>query len=476
MNRRSRRALAASLLIVLFVAVSAAWAGQPKARNIILMISDGCGYNSVAAAGYYQYGQLGKQPYDSFPARFACTTYALKADGNPQGYDPVRMWADFDYARSCPRTDSAAAATALMTGAKTVGGRICTDISDKPLTTIGQLGDAAGKSTGTVTTVQFSDATPACVWAHNRSRSNTADIAKEMVCQSGLDVIMGAGHPDFDNDGKSSARKSFQAVGGDETWADITDSDGANGFTLVQTKAEFQALATGTKALPKKVLGVAQVRDALQCNRDGKDMGRLNDNVPDLATMAKGAINVLSQDKDGFFVMIEGGAIDKASHSNNLPRMIEEEVDFNKAVEAVVQWVEQKSNWNETLLIVTADHETGMLWGAGTFDDMNGDGKYTPGTDAFKTWAPVRDAGVGVVPGCQYCSGDHTNFPVPLYAKGPGSELFATLVDGKDPVYGPYVDDTDVFTVMDSALTGKGAGRSGPSTAAASAPVAAGAN
>ena len=89
----------------------------------------------------------------------------------------------------------------------------------------------------------------------------------------------------------------------------------------------------------------------------------LNRNVPTLATMSKAAINCLDNNPKGFYLMIEGGAVDWANHANQPDRMIEEQIDFVEAVEAVVAWIESHGGWDETLLILTADHECGLLWG-----------------------------------------------------------------------------------------------------------------
>jgi len=159
--------------------------------------------------------------------------------------------------------------------------------------------------------------------------------------------------------------------------------------------------------------------------------------VPSLETMTQGALNVLSADPDGFFVMIEGGAVDWANHSNDMGRMIEEQIDFNDSVQAVVDWVSANSSWDDTLLIVTADHETGYLWG--------------PGSGTPATFNPIVDNGAGNLPGYQYNSGGHTNSLVPLYAIGNGSGLFYGVAVGSDSVRGPYVDNTDIFDVMKTA-------------------------
>src|SRR5699024_6999886 len=118
-----------------------------------------------------------------------------------------------------------------------------------------------------------------------------------------------------------------------------------------------------------KVFGLAQVATTLQQGRGGDSEGKLpgevafNENVPDLPTMSEGALEVLGQNEDGFHLMIEGGAIDWTGHANETTRNIEETQDFNAAVESVVDWIETNSSWDETLLVVTADHETGYLGG-----------------------------------------------------------------------------------------------------------------
>jgi alkaline phosphatase len=159
--------------------------------------------------------------------------------------------------------------------------------------------------------------------------------------------------------------------------------------------------------------------------------------------MTRGAINVLSRNPNGFFLLVEGGAVDWANHANHMARMIEEQVDFTHAIEAVVQWVDAHSNWDETLLIVTADHETGDLWGpdSGPTSDM-----------LHFPWDPIQNNGKGKMPGYRYHSTGHAGSLVPLFARGRGAELFARLVDGQDPMYGPYVDNTDVFKVMNASL------------------------
>jgi alkaline phosphatase len=167
----------------------------------------------------------------------------------------------------------------------------------------------------------------------------------------------------------------------------------------------------------------------------------MNANVPDLPTMTKGALNVLDANRKGFFLMIEGGAVDWAGHANQPGRTIEEQIDFNKAVEAVVRWVHRNSDWDETLVIVTGDHETGYLTGPGS-------GQFASGP----LWTPLANNGIGMLPGMQFNSGDHTNALIPLYAKGSAARHLRSASRGMDPVRGAYMDNTDIAKIAFSTM------------------------
>ncbi|MEL6424952.1 MAG: alkaline phosphatase, partial [Pseudomonadota bacterium] len=494
-----------------------AFAQATGAKNVILMVSDGIGFNGWLAADYYQ-GLMGQQSYQvtrpdgTEPVVYGLDHHALNlvdgigrllpsgedvrlaAGALAQGYDPSTRWTrfentmrnDFDPVgeRYTSYTDSAAAGTALMTGRKTSNGRVNLDWSgEEELRTIAQIAMDQGKAAGAVASVMVSHATPAAVIAHNISRNNYVEIFNEMV-GSDLDVIMGAGHPFYDNSGneiEAADEEAFRFVGGSETLTALTSEEGLNGFTFVDAKADFEALASGEN-LPERVVGIARAGSTLQATREGLPAAdtpsgmAYNPVVPDLATMSLGALNVLNQDEDGFFVMIEGGAVDWMGHGNNMPRFIEEQIDFNLAVDAVVDWVETNSSWDETLLIVTSDHECGGIWGAGTW--TNGEGgdvaanfseealiaaRFDPTEDVFNDYFAVQDRGAGNMPGYQWASRNHTNELVPLWAMGPGADLFAeftrTDIDAAElwgDQYdwdGDFIDNTAVFTVMYDALS-----------------------
>ncbi len=454
----TRRKLRLELGLALAVLTVAQPAAAELARNVILMVADGAGFGTFAATSYYQYGALGTQPYEQ-PGwvRYACTSYALTLSTAPSGtgiqdpnllYDPARAWDGLDaycWLQSTA-TDSAAAATALAAGIKTYNSAINWNDFNQPLTgqTIAEYAKAAGKAVGTISSVPWSHATPACLGgAHNVSRSNYVAIANEMLNAPYLDVIMGAGNPDYDNNGNYTPGGQTKYVGGATTWSQLKAGTHPAGWTLVQSKAAFEALTSGPT--PQKVVGVAQVATTLQQARSGYGPDDVpysdpfNPNVPTLELMTRAALNVLDDDLDGFFLHIEGGAVDWANHAGQGARMIEEQIDFNHSVAAVIDWVETHSDWSETLLIVTADHETGLLWG--------------PDSDELP-FQDLTNNGPGLMPGMLYNSGGHTNSLVPLFARGVGSELLAGLVDGYDEAafahwgVGHYLDNTDLFTLM----------------------------
>ncbi|MHC4713772.1 MAG: alkaline phosphatase [Planctomycetota bacterium] len=451
---------ALSALAFLFSAGVAAGQGEAdeaaprakvKAKNVIVMISDGRGYGHVDAASVYRHGRTGALNYQKFPVAFAMSTYPVGG-----GYDPEKARRDFDYVKS-GATDSAAAATALATGRKSYAGAIGTVGSKEASRPVGNVIEAAeklGKASGVVTSSFFSDATPACFVTHNADRSQLETIARRMILESAVDVIMGCGHPHYDRSSEPFEEpESFKFVGGEETWKALkagsvggdADGDGEpDPWRLVETREEFRARGSGPT--PKRLCGVPQVEVTLQQKRKGDNLADpyvvpLTERVPTLAEMTRAALNVLDNDEDGFLLMVEGGAVDTASHRNQSGRMIEEELDFVDAVDAVVQWVETNSSWEETLLIVTGDHETGYLTGPGS-------GKSEEGEDSPPVWNPIENRGKGALPGMQWNSTSHTNSLIPLYARGAGSELLERYADETDPVRGRYIDNAEVGKVI----------------------------
>jgi alkaline phosphatase len=439
--------LSALLLIVLAAAARplGAWAQEPPGpvaspRNVILMIADGCGYNHIVAHSLYQHGATNDPVLDSLPYRFAQSTYPA----NGHGYDPTH-WErhDFAYPTLYP-TDSAASGTALATGVKTHNGIVGMG-PDRTTVLVNAVerAESTGRSTGVVTSVYFADATPAAFVAHSSSRTAYSAIAQQILLTSALDVLMGCGHPLYDAAGQACVA-NYDLIGGESTWAALNagtagadaDADGeADPWHLIETRAAFQALMTGDT--PSRVCGIPQVARTLQQKRPGDALAApyavpLLESVPSLREMALGALNVLDADRDGFFLMIEGGAVDWASHAHQTGRMLEEMADFVSSVAAVTDWVDTHSSWRETLLVVTADHETGYVWGPGS----------NPG------WLDLHNNGAGAVPGLMWNTDSHTNSLVPLFARGNGAHVLAALADQNDPVRGAYLDNAELGALL----------------------------
>lgn len=435
-----KKSLLAGATAGLLAASLGAATAAPK--NVILMITDGRSFASMEAAAYYR----GSAPVYQGRGwtKMAMSTYSANnnANTNPMGYDPARAWIsdgkggfkpNQDYLKS-NATDSASGISAITTGVKIKDGQINMSTDGKPLTNIAAMFTKDGRAAGAITTVPWTHATPAGAGAHNVSRNNYLEIATEMLHDSGLNVIMGGGNPFYDNNGRRISQPKYSYVG-EEDWSKLLN--GSLGFTLIQRRQDFVALASNPNP-PSRVVGTFEAASTAQQGRGKYTADEVvgavpfNTNTPTLSEMALGALNVLNKNDKGFFLLIEGGAIDWGAHANQLSRMIEEHLDFDTAVDTVSKWVERNSSWKDTLIVITSDHGNGMPTGP------NGETR------------PVNN-GKGNMPGLKWNTGGHTNELVPLYARGSGAELLPWFIRGADPVRGKYVDNTDVFRVMQIA-------------------------
>lgn len=457
MNRAATGVLAAA--VVAGATVAPAYADQAgktdpaeqNPKNVIVMIGDGMGYNHVVNTNLYETGQSqfitsGEagdvtehegdpvQVYENFNL-MGMSTHSVNSLEAGKEYDSEGAWGDFDWTKDTP-TDSAAAGSAMATGTKINNGALNVDPEGNELTTVSELAHDTGRAAGVVSSVQFSHATPASYAVANESRNNYHQIGADMVDAEHLDVVMGAGHPMYTDSGEQRDA-SYDHIS-EDTFSSV--SNGETEWDYMESKDEFEALANGETSTDK-VFGLAQAATTLQQARGGDSAATLpgevpfNDNVPDLSTMSEGALNVLGEDEDGFHLMVEGGAIDWTGHANETTRNIEETQDFNAAVDSVVDWVETNSSWEETLLVVTADHETGYLGGAEDdpeFTEMHGN--------------------AGELPTVGWSSGNHTNHLVPYFFKGAGSEALRNSTVGTDQVRGEYIDNVTLANLIKKDL------------------------
>lgn len=451
LRRTSTGVLSLAVLAGATIAPAYADTDTQSPKNVIVMIGDGMGYNHVANTNLFETGQSqyitsgepgdvtehdgeAVQVYEDFN-HLGMSTHSLDTIDAGQEYDSAGAWGDFDWAKDTP-TDSAAAGTAMATGTKVNNGALNVDPEGNELKTLSELAHETGRAAGVVSSVQYSHATPASYAVANPDRNAYQEIGASMIDAEYMDVVMGAGHPMYNDDGEEQSA-SYDYIS-EESYSAVSSGD--TDWDYMDSKDEFEALANGDVS-SDKVFGLAPVATTLQQNRSGDSEGALpgdvpfNETVPSLDTMSEGALNVLGQDEDGFHLMIEGGAIDWTGHANQTTRNIEETQDFNAAVESVVDWVETNSSWDETLLVVTADHETGYLGGAD--DDPN----FTEMT-----------GNAGELPTVGWSSGDHTNHLVPYFFKGAGSDAIMNSAVGSDDVRGDYIDNVTVANLFKDEL------------------------
>lgn len=241
-------------------------------------------------------------------------------------------------------TDSAAGGTAIACGCKTKNGQLGITAEGTPVDSLAVQMHRAGKSTGLVVTKSITDATPAAFYAHVKSRRQTADIAQALV-QSDFEVVVGGGSADFSAEQLAALEKKCQM---------------------------FELAAPGS------------------CVEAAKRPGWL-------ASRVQNALDVLSKDKDGFFLMVEGSKIDIEGHVNSLTGVVQETQDFDQAVGVVLRWMQKHP---DTLLVVTADHQTGGL------SILGGDKEKGEVKGHFSTYL-------------------HNGIAVPVYAAGAGAAAFA---------------------------------------------------
>ncbi len=451
-------------LLTVFISFICPFSEAQNPKNIILFIGDGMGYNQIQACNYY-YG-VKKQKYQKFDVKLWVSTY-------PYGwfYNTDSVWSDNGFLFLTKKyTDSAPAATAMATGHKTNDAVIGLDSSNS-IPANGNIAEYAKKyekSVGIITTVPFDHATPAAFASYTKSRNNFFDIAYQMLVKSRVDVIRGSGNPEWDDKGNKNdtickyyfPHDLWNAVKNDSVnlpyWGTYMPLQSCDDDTipdpwfLIQKKQEFKDLAEG-RLSKKRILGIQQVCETLRYDSTGDN--KKSDILPSLSLMSIAALNVLKGNNKGFLMIVEGGIIDWACHSGNKYGMIKEVNGLNNAVDSVLKWLKKENLLKETLIIVTADHETGFLTGA-DFDK-------TKPLDLKSLSLKGKGKGKGNIPDMKFNSqvsekssfNTHTNQLVPIYAKGPGSKLFYNYANEKDKVRGKYLQNNEIGLAIFKLLT-----------------------
>lgn len=322
---------------------------QPKKpKNIILMIGDGMGLTHVHAALTAKNNNLNI-------AR--CRYIGL-----------VKTYSSDNYI-----TDSGASGTAIATGVKTKNGAIGVDTSGVAQQSILEIAEEHGKATGLVATCFITHATPAAFIAHNPDRHDYENIALDFL-KTDIDVFIGGG-------------KNHFMVRSDSL--NLIDSLSIRNYQIVYDLISLENINSG------KIAGLLYEEHPPPLSQGRPDM---------LEKASLKAIEILNQEKDGFFLMIESSQIDWAGHANNTDYLIEETVEFDNTVGKVLDFAEKNG---ETLVIITADHETG---GFSIIDGNYETGEVTGG----------------------FSSPNHTGIMVPLYAYGPDAEEFIGIYENTE--------------------------------------------
>jgi alkaline phosphatase len=327
---------------------------EPKVKNVIFMIGDGMGLAHVAGTIINQ----GYEPLNLERAQYIGLAKTYSANNRV--------------------TDSAAAGTALATGTKTYNGAIGVDANKQPVESILEKAEENGLATGLVATYSVTNATPAAFIAHVESR-NMAEKIAEFYLQTEVDVFLGGGSEFFTK--RSDGR-------------DLTTELRDKGYTIVDNLDDILAFEG----------------DKLGALLSSNSMPRMIEGRGDYLPQATGkALEILKKNSSkGFFIMVEGSQIDSGGHKKDASIVFTETVDFDKAVGVAFDFADRNPG---TLVVVTADHETGGF-------------SIPSGKPDFS----LPDQGVNY----EFSTGGHTGIFVPIYAYGTGAANFSQVMENID--------------------------------------------
>ncbi len=336
--------------------------------NIIFLIGDGMGLSAVSSTVYYgdQVSEFGR-------------------------FKQIGLINTSSFSHKV--TDSAASGTAMAAGKKTYNGAIGVDTAKIPIKNIAEVVADLGWNTGVIATSSITHATPASFYAHVEQRGMEEEIADQLL-DSEIDFFAGGGIDFFNSRSEET---------------DLYKKAEENGFVIDTTVlAEAGSLLSGFK------YGFLLSKGGMPPALRGRD-----DFLPNATALA---IEHLSMQNQGFFLMVEGSQIDWAGHANNVEYLVSETLDFEKAIAVAMDFAEKDGH---TLVVVTADHETGgFTLSAGQEGAMGG--------SDYKNIEPT------------FSTGTHSATLIPVFAFGPGSEEFKGIYQ-----------NTEIFHKMEAAISPK---------------------
>lgn len=452
-----KRTLIAALLAATFTPQAYA-AGE--AKNIIFFLGDGMGPTTVTAARIYKYQEEGQLNLEKFERTARIKTYSNDAQTTDSAPSMAAYMTGIKANNEVISMSADTVATAVTSGTTipyTNTTSACSTTNGSAVTTILELAKANGKSVGAISTTELTHATPAATFSHICNRNAQYDIAAQLVpggtgfnsaLGTGVDVLMGGGRNQFtpydvttNNKGRADGRNLLTELG--------------SGYTVAATKAEMVAAPnTG------KFIGLYSSTGQMEYELDrvahvaaGTGLGATQ---PSLAEMTSKAIDILSQNTSGYFLMVEGGRIDHALHGTNAKRVLEDTIAFDDAIKVALDKVKLTDpTLANTLIVVTADHDHTMTFngyvkrgnpilGISTGIDGNpildkngatsttlvfGNGPNRPATRTTLSSATVTADNYKQETGVRLSSETHGGGDVALYATGAGAKIFKGTLD-----------------------------------------------
>lgn len=360
-----KKIISIGMMIFIFLVINSSVFGQQRPKNVIIMIGDGMGLSQIYAAMVANNNHLALEDctYSGFSKTYSANRFT---------------------------TDSGAGGTAIACGIKTKNGMIGMGPDSVKATSILEISEQNQLSTGIVVACAVTHATPASFIAHQVDRDMYEEIAADFL-KTDIDVFIGGGRQYFEK------RKDKRNL--------LNELKNKN-YQLAYTLEEVKKIKSG------KLAGLLYEDHPFSMPERG--------NMLPEATMA--AIDILDNNPKGFFLMVEGSQIDWAAHDNNTKQIIKEMLDFDQTIQQVLNYAKEKGN---TLVIITADHETGGMTLL--------DGKF--GSDSLKA---------------EFSTKNHSGVPVPVFAFGPGAENFTGFMENTD--FKPKIEKLLNLKDNDSAI------------------------
>ncbi|MET0265061.1 MAG: alkaline phosphatase [Duganella sp.] len=419
--------IAASLALGITAAFAQPAYAAGEAKNIIFFLGDGMGPTTITAARIYKYGEDGSLTMDTLERTARIKTFSADAQ----------------------TTDSAPSMAAYMTGVKmnnevismspetvatnpgrdangNLGVNNCAANNGTIAPTILELAKARGKAVGTITTTELTHATPATAWSHICNRNAQYHIAAQLVpggagfnsaLGDGVDVLMGGGRNHFTPYGAGNTT-------GRADGRNLLTELAAKGYTVAANKTEMNA-ATG-----KKFIGLYSSRSHLEYELDRTATPPLGEGAsqPSLAEMTVKAMDLLAQNTNGYFLMVEGGRIDHALHGTNAKRALTDTIAFDDAIKAALAKARLTDpTLANTLIVVTADHDHTLAF--------NGYGK---------RGNPILDINRGYRDGLPAKDADGKTYTTLVFGNGPNRPALRNNLDSATVLADNYLQETGV--------------------------------